>query len=143
MTMLNNREIIFIWKFHVAMTKEVKNIFICHCYVTFTIEEAYRSNSSQFLKHSLSFIVKNCSLLLATSVLSPPPKSNDTTSSLDNLSCTKYVDFGYYQDILDVCGGPKMTSTTWLLNLKCSRETSFAGSKISPSENQISTTSCS
>ena len=48
--------------------------------------------------HSLTFIHKSKSLLSATSILPRSPMSYNTTASLDELTCTDYVDFGKCQD---------------------------------------------
>ena len=63
-----------------------------------TKKDAYISNEIQLQKHSLPFIHKNKSLLSATSILSCSPVACNTTASLDNLTCTNYVDFGKAQD---------------------------------------------
>ena len=52
----------------------------------------------QLLNHSLTFILKNNSLLSAASILSRSPMAYNTTASLDKLTCTEYVDFGKSQD---------------------------------------------
>ena len=44
------------------------------------------------------FFHKNKSLLLATSILYCSPTADNTTASLDKLTCTDYVDFGKCQD---------------------------------------------
>ena len=52
----------------------------------------------QLQNHSLIFIHKNKSLLSASSILSRSPMAHNTTTYLDKLTCTKYVDFGKCQD---------------------------------------------
>ena len=96
-----------------------------------TKKEANKSNSFYLLNHSLSFKVRNSSLLSAASVLSHSPMAYNTTASLDKLTCIEYVYFGNCQNRF-VRFGPKI-STTWMLNLKSPRETTteiFAGSKM-------------
>ena len=51
----------------------------------------------QLQNQSLAFILKNKSLLSATSILSRSPMTYTTTASLDKLTCTDYVDFGKCQ----------------------------------------------
>ena len=84
-------------------------------------KEAYRSNSFQLLSHCSSFIVKSCSFLSATSVLSLSPMAHNTTATQDKLTFTEYVDFGKCQNRFGDFLGPKMTPTTWILNSKFSR----------------------
>ena len=61
-------------------------------------KSAFVSNQMQLLKHSLCFFRKDKSLPPATSILSCSPTAHDTTASLDNLTCTDYVDFSKCQD---------------------------------------------
>ena len=56
-------------------------------------KHAYISNEMQLQNQSLTFIRKNKSLLLATSILSRSPRA-----SLEKLTCTDYVDFDKCQD---------------------------------------------
>ena len=60
--------------------------------------DAYIINELQLQNHSLTFIHRNKSLPLATSILSRSPMGYNTTASLDKLSCTNYVDFDKCQD---------------------------------------------
>ena len=69
-------------KFHAKMSKK----------------EAFLSNELQLQKLSLTSIHKNKPLLSATSILSHSPMAHNTTVSLDNLTCTDYVDFGKCSD---------------------------------------------
>ena len=62
-------------------------------HMTMTRKETYRSNNVHLQNHSLKFIDKNQSFLLATSVLFGTPVVYETTASLDKLTCTDYVDF--------------------------------------------------
>ena len=78
-------------------TKKRKRFHIWKCHVTMTKKEAYKGNSFQFLNYLLSFIVRNYSLLSATSVPSRPPMPYKTSASLDKLTCIDYVDFGNSQ----------------------------------------------
>ena len=48
--------------------------------------------------HSKVFFHKNKSLSSATSIPSSSPMADNTTASLDKLTCTNYVDFGKCQD---------------------------------------------
>ena len=75
-----------------------KNLLKCKCHVTMTKKDAYISIKMQFQIHSLTSILKNKSLLLATSILSRSAMAYNTTVSLDKLTCTDYVDFGKCQD---------------------------------------------
>ena len=52
----------------------------------------------QLQNHSLTFIHKNESRLLATSILSRLPMAYNTTASLGTLTCTDYLAFGKSQD---------------------------------------------
>ena len=61
-------------------------------------KEAFIRNKSQLQNHSSTFLHKNKSLLLATSILSHSPMAFNTTASLDKLTCTDCVDFGKVQD---------------------------------------------
>ena len=61
-------------------------------------KHAYISNKMHLQNHSLTFIHKNKSLVSATSILSRSPMAYNTTASLDNLTCTDYVDFGKCQE---------------------------------------------
>ena len=63
-----------------------------------TEKDAYISNEIQLQNHSLTFVLKNKSLLSATSILFRSPIAHNTTASLDKLICTDYVDFGKCQD---------------------------------------------
>ena len=80
------------------MTKKGQNIIIRKCHVTVTENDAYMSNEMQLQNHSSTFIHKNKSLLPATSIPSRSPVAYNTTASLNNLTCTDYVDFGKCQD---------------------------------------------
>ena len=73
-----------------------KNLFKCH--VTMTKKDAYIGNEMQLQNQSLAFIHKNRSLISATSILFRSPMAYITTASLDQLTCTHYVDFGKYQE---------------------------------------------
>ena len=79
-------------------TKKRENPLIWKCHVTMTKKDAYISNDMELQNHSLSFILKNKSILSATSILSRSPIAYNTTASLDKLTCTDYVDFGKCQD---------------------------------------------
>ena len=61
-------------------------------------KHAYISNEIQLQNHSVTFIHKNESLLSATSVLCRSPMAYNFTATVDNLTCTDYVDFGKCQD---------------------------------------------
>ena len=87
-----------IWTGHVTMTKKGKKHAIWKCHVTMNRSGAYISNKVQLQNHSLTFIHKNKSLPLATSVLSSSPTAYNTTASLDKVTCTDYVEFGNVQD---------------------------------------------
>ena len=89
---------------HVTMTKKGKNLLILKSHVTKTKKAAYISNKMQLQNHSLTFIHKNKSLLPATSIISRSPMAYNTTTSLDKLTCTDYVDFGKRQDSQDRFG---------------------------------------
>ena len=52
----------------------------------------------QLQNHSSTFIHRNKSLLSAASILSRSPIAQNTTASLDKLTCTDYMDFGKCQD---------------------------------------------
>ena len=61
-------------------------------------KDAYITSEMQLQNHSLAFIHKNKSLVSATSILSRSPMAYNTTATLDELTCTDYVDFGKCQD---------------------------------------------
>ena len=75
-----------------------KNLPLKNGQVTMTKKYAYISNEMQPKNPSSAFIHKNKSFPSATSILSCSPTAYDTTASLDNLTCTDYVDFGKHQD---------------------------------------------
>ena len=58
-----------------------------------TKKDAYISKKMQPQNRSLTFVHKNKSFLLATSILSRSPMADNTTASLDKLTCTDYVNF--------------------------------------------------
>ena len=87
-----------IWKCYVTMTKKRKDSPYREKSRGNDEKKVYESNSLQRLNHSSSFNVKNHSLLSATKVLSLSPMGYNTTPTLDNLTCTGYVDFGKCQD---------------------------------------------
>ena len=72
-----------IWKRHVRMIKE----------------DAYISKEMQLQNHSFTFFQKNYSLLSATSTLSRSPMAYNTTASLDNVTCTDYVDVDKFENL--------------------------------------------
>ena len=55
--------------------------------------DAYISNEMQLRSHSLTFILKNKTLLSATSFLFCSSMAYNNTGSLDKLTCTNYMDF--------------------------------------------------
>ena len=87
-----------LWKCHVTMTVERKNLLIWISHVTVIKKDAYVSNEMQLHRHTLTFIHKNKSLLSATSILSRSPIAYNTTVLLEKLTWTDYVDFGRCQD---------------------------------------------
>ena len=90
-----------LWKFHVTMTKKRKKLLIWKCDVTRTKKDVSISNEMHLQNPSSTFIHKNISLLSATSFLSRSPMmAYNTTLSLDELTCTDYMDFGKCQDRL-------------------------------------------
>ena len=72
----------------------------------------------QLQNHSLTFIHKNISLLSATSILSRSPMADNTTASLDKLTCTDYVDFGKCQGRLGQFSWSKKDSNYLDVKLK-------------------------
>ena len=65
--------------------------------------ESLKSNNLLLEAHSLTFILKNKSILSATNVLSQPktkPLAYGTTASMDKLVCTNCVDFPKCQETL-------------------------------------------
>ena len=81
-----------------TMNKKGKNLLVWKSQKTMTKKDAYISKEMQLQNHSLTFIHQNKSLVSATSILSRSPMAYNTTASLDNLTCTDYVDFGQCQD---------------------------------------------
>ena len=61
-------------------------------------QNGYISNEMQLQNRSLTFVHKNKSLLSATSILSRSPMAYNTAASLDQLTCTDYVDVGKCHD---------------------------------------------
>ena len=61
-------------------------------------KHAYISNEMQLQNQSLPFFHKNKSLLPANGILYRSPMAYNNTASLDNLTCTDYVDFSKCQD---------------------------------------------
>ena len=61
-------------------------------------KDAYMNNEMQHQNHCLTFFHKNKSILSATSILSCSPMAYNTTTSLDKLIFTDYVDFGKCED---------------------------------------------
>ena len=76
------------------MTKEGENLLLWKCHVTMAKKEAYICSTLQLQNLLYISFTKNRSFLLATSFLFCSPMAQDTTASLDKLSCTDYVDFG-------------------------------------------------
>ena len=66
--------------------------------MTATKKYAYIIKEMQLQNHSLTFFLKNKSLLSATSILSRSPIAYNTTVALDKLTCTDCVDFDKCQD---------------------------------------------
>ena len=85
-------------------------------------KHAYISKKIQLQSHSVTFIQNNKSLLSATSVLFRSPMAYNFTATLDNLTCTDYVDFGKCQDRFGQFSWSKTIPTTWMLNSKYSRK---------------------
>ena len=77
------------------MTKKGKNLLIRKYHVTMARTKAVTYNSRIIVQLSFS---KINSLLSVTSILSRSPMDYNTTTSLDKLACTEYVDFGKSQD---------------------------------------------
>ena len=63
-----------------------------------TKKHAYISNEIELQNHSSTSVHKNKSLLSAIIILSSSPRAQNTTASLDKLTCTDYLDFGKCQD---------------------------------------------
>ena len=80
------------------MSKKGENLLIWKSHITMTKRDAYISNKKQLINPSLTFFHQNKSFLSATSILSRSPMANNTTASLDKLTCTDYVDFGNCQN---------------------------------------------
>ena len=134
-----------LWKFNETMIKKRKNLVVWECHLTVIKKEAFKSNGLQLLNHSLSFFLKNCSLLSATCVLSPSSIVYNTTASLDDLTWTDYVNFGKTQNRFGQFFPLKGTLTISMSNILCSGETTtktFARSKISEWEKAVSASSC-
>ena len=81
-----------------VQTYQNKRFHLRKSHVTTTEKHAYISYEMQLQNHSLTLIHKNKSLPSATSNLSRSPMAHNTTSSLDKLTSTDYVDFGKCQD---------------------------------------------
>ena len=86
-------------------------------------KDAFMKKEMQLQNQYLTFIHKNKSLLSPTSILSHSPVAHKITPSLRNLTCTEDVDFGKRQDSYGRLSYSKKAPTTWMLNLKSSRET--------------------
>ena len=98
--------------------KNGKNRLIWKCHVTIAKKVAYKSNELQLLNPSLSFIVRNNSILSATNILCRSPMAYNTTETLDIQVCTNYVDFGKCQDRFGQLFWSKIDSNYWDTKLK-------------------------
>ena len=76
-----------------------KNLLIWKCHVIRTKKDAYISIEMQ-LQNISSNSTKINHFFSATSFLSRSPMAYNTTTSMDKLTCTNYVDFGNCQDRL-------------------------------------------
>ena len=110
------------WIYHLTKTEKIKNLHILKCYVTVTEKDAYVGQKKQLQNHSLNFIHKNEAILSATSILSSSSMAYNTTASLDNLTCTDYVDFGKYQDRFGLSPWSKNDSKHLSVKLKVFKE---------------------
>ena len=76
------------------------------------LEEMYESNIFQLHNLSLTFIVKNFSLLSATTVISQSPLIDNTTASSNKLACTAHVNFVKRRDRFRIYSWSKRNPTT-------------------------------
>ena len=83
-----------------------------------TKKDVYIKNEMQLQNHSSVFINKSKLLLSATSILSRSPMAYNTTASLDNLTCTDYVDFRNCQHRFGRLSWSKKTSNYLDVELK-------------------------
>ena len=100
-----------LWKCIVTLTEKGKNLLLRKCHVTMNRTVAYIRNGLQLQNYFLTFIHRNKSLLPATSIPSRSPMAYNTTTSLDKLTCTNYVDFGKCQDRFRRFSWSKMDSS--------------------------------
>ena len=92
--------------------------------VTMTKKEAYISNKLQHQSRSLTILLKNESLLSATSVLSQRPNllTCNTTASLDIITCTDCVNCGKFRDRFGQSSWSKSDSNYLDVKLKVFKE---------------------
>ena len=81
-------------------------------------KNAYLNYKVQLQNHSLTFFQKNKALLSATSILSRLSMADNTTASLNKLTCTGYVDFGKCQDRFEQFSWSKIDSSYLDVKLK-------------------------
>ena len=109
--------------------------------VTMTKKEAFISNTLQ-LQNLLEFIFKNKSIS-ATSILCRSSAADNTTASLDKLTCTEYADFGICQDSFGQFFWSKNCSNYLDVKFQKKRQQRFlTGKKILQWDRQNSTSSC-
>ena len=86
-------------------------------------QNANKSNKLQLQNHSLTFIAKNPSLPSATSVYSFSSMAHNTTTPLENLTCTVPIlwTLENVETVLAAFLGQKLTPTTWTLIIRLSR----------------------
>ena len=104
--------------------------FLRKNHVTRTKKEAYISNKLQLQNLSSPFIHKNKSLLSTTSTLLPSPMAQNTTASLDKLTCTDYMDFSKSQDRFEQFFWSKIDSNYLNVNLKVFKKGGNKGSLL-------------
>ena len=100
-----------------------KKLLIWKFYVTMTKKDAYMKKILQILNHFLTFIHKIKKILSATSILSYSPiMAFNITASLDNLTCTVFVDFEKCQDRFGQLSWSKKDSNSLDVKLQCFQE---------------------
>ena len=107
-----------------------KNLLIWESRVTMTKKDAYISNEMQLQNHSLISTRNNKSLHSATSILSRSPMAYNTTVSLDEVTCTDYVDFGKCQGRFGRFSWSKNDSNDLDVKLKVFKEDDNTGFRL-------------
>ena len=128
-----------------TINKNKRSFLRWKCHLRMTQNEAFKSSKVRLQNSYKKCIVKNYSLLSATSAISLSHVAHSTTPFKQGYFVPSLWTLEKVITDFDDFFGPKVTPTIRMLNLKCSREVTteiFAWFKISQWEKQISTGSC-